>query len=269
MKGEFVDVAGARLYCWAAGTRGPACPLVFIHGFPTSSRIWQPVVPLIQPGHRMLLFDQLGFGRSDPPDGHDVSIAGHTVRLLALLDAMGIDRAGLVGHDVGALVAWRAAQVAPDRVAGLVLLAPPTRERLAGPALKLGRLARAAPAPIRRALLVRATARGWSDPSGRDRRQRARQAMRGVSALSLGRHLRDLAASATDPLLDPTRPPPDRLRVGIGVGRRDPWSSPRVARGWAAGIPGADCRVWDEAGHFVSDDAPAAVADFVHALCSR
>ena len=46
MRGEFLDVGGARLYCYAAGSRGAGEPIVLLHGFPTSSHLWSRVVPL-------------------------------------------------------------------------------------------------------------------------------------------------------------------------------------------------------------------------------
>jgi pimeloyl-ACP methyl ester carboxylesterase len=47
MRGEFIDVNGARLYYYAAGSRGVGEPVVFLHGFPTSSHLWTEVVPLV------------------------------------------------------------------------------------------------------------------------------------------------------------------------------------------------------------------------------
>ena len=47
MRGEFLDLGGARLYYYAAGTRGAGDPVVFLHGFPTSSHLWRDVVPLV------------------------------------------------------------------------------------------------------------------------------------------------------------------------------------------------------------------------------
>jgi haloalkane dehalogenase len=60
MRGEFVDLSGARLYYYAAGSRGSGEPVVFIHGFPTSSHLWADVIPLMPTGHRRVLLDLLG-----------------------------------------------------------------------------------------------------------------------------------------------------------------------------------------------------------------
>jgi pimeloyl-ACP methyl ester carboxylesterase len=124
MRGEFVEVGGARLYYYAAGTRGGGEPVVFLHGFPTSSHLWNHVVPLVPPGHRIVVADLLGFGRSDPPEGRDLSVRGHGQRTVGLLDALGIARAVLVGHDMGGGISLDVALQAPARVSRLCLVNP-------------------------------------------------------------------------------------------------------------------------------------------------
>ncbi len=64
MRGEFLDLSGARLYYYAAGTRGAGVPVVFLHGFATSGHLWADVVPLMPAGHRLVVLDLLGYGRS-------------------------------------------------------------------------------------------------------------------------------------------------------------------------------------------------------------
>ncbi|MFN2397195.1 MAG: alpha/beta fold hydrolase [Gemmatimonadaceae bacterium] len=122
MRGEFLDIAGARLYYYAAGTRGPGEPVLFLHGFPTSSHLWSDVVPRIPEGHRSVVVDLLGYGRSDRPQGRDVSIKGHAERVLILLDMLGIRFASVVGHDIGGGVAQHLAVHHPTRVARLALI---------------------------------------------------------------------------------------------------------------------------------------------------
>jgi len=109
MRGEFVDLNGVRLYYYAAGTRGAGEPIVFLHGFPTSGHLWNDVVPLVPAGHRVVVLDLLGYGRSDRPLGRPVSIRGHAERVIELLDLLGINYACVVGHDVGGGIAqWLA-----------------------------------------------------------------------------------------------------------------------------------------------------------------
>lgn len=122
MRGEFVDVGGARLYYYAAGTRGTGEPVLFLHGFPTSSHLWREVVPRMPQGHRVIVVDLLGYGRSDRPLGRDVSIKGHADRVVSLLDLLGIKYASVVGHDVGGGIAQYLAVRHPTRVARLALV---------------------------------------------------------------------------------------------------------------------------------------------------
>jgi len=266
MKGEFLDVGGVRLYCHAAGTRGHGPPWVFLHGFPTSSRIWAPVVSRVPPGHRMLLLDLLGFGRSDPPGGHDVSVAGHATRVQLVLERLGVRDAIIIGHDIGALVAWRLARAAPARVRALALLSPAARD---GPdrALKLGRFARRAPALLQRAALGRALRRGWWHDPANGRARESRVLMRDLTSAVLQRHQAGVRASTTDPMLDPAVPPP--VPMAVAAGAHDPWGGAAHAKRIADGNSAATCRIMEEAGHFLPNDAPGDVAALLLELRSR
>lgn len=122
MRGEFLDLDGVRLYYYAAGSRGAGEPIVLVHGFPTSGHLWSDVVPLLPEGHRVVVLDLLGFGRSDPPQQHAVDIRAHAERLITVLDRLGINHACVVGHDVGGGVAQWAAVRHPHRISRLGLV---------------------------------------------------------------------------------------------------------------------------------------------------
>ena len=122
MRGEFVDIDGARLYYYAAGTRGAGEPVVFLHGFPTSGHLWSDVVAQMPAGHRLVVADLLGFGRSDPPNGRALTLHAHAERIVGLLDALGISQACIVGHDLGGGVAQSLAIHWPSRVSRLALI---------------------------------------------------------------------------------------------------------------------------------------------------
>lgn len=124
MRGEFVDLDGVRLYCYAYGERGAGPPIVLVHGSFTSSSLWQDVLRLLPKGHRVLVLDLLGHGRSDPPGAASMTVAAHAHRLVQLLDVMGVRSAILVGHGMGAAVAARVAHEQPDRIAHLMLVNP-------------------------------------------------------------------------------------------------------------------------------------------------
>src|SRR5689334_6322592 len=122
MRGEFLDVAGSRLYYYAAGSRGAGEPIVLIHGFPTSGHLWSDVVAALPAGHRVVVLDLLGYGRSDPARRAAVDIASHADRLVAVLDELRIERACLVGHGAGGGIAQSVAVRFPQRVSHLCLV---------------------------------------------------------------------------------------------------------------------------------------------------
>jgi pimeloyl-ACP methyl ester carboxylesterase len=128
VRGEFLDLSGERIYYYAAGSRGGGEPILLIHGFPTSSHLWLDVVGKLPAGHRIVVVDLLGFGRSDAPLKADYSIAGHGKRMLRLLDALHIERACIVGHGTGGAVAGWLALNAPERITRMGLIGSSTAE---------------------------------------------------------------------------------------------------------------------------------------------
>jgi len=99
---------------------GSGRPVVLVHGIPTSPRLWRHVSPLVQ--GRSLAWEMTGYGSSIPDGaGLDLGLAAQAERLLGWLDAVGLDKPVLVGHDLGGGVAQIAAVRAPDRFSGLVL----------------------------------------------------------------------------------------------------------------------------------------------------
>jgi pimeloyl-ACP methyl ester carboxylesterase len=124
MRGEFIDLAGVRVYCHAFGSRGSGDPIVLLHGAFTSSHLWQDFLPRLPKGHRVLVVDLLGHGRSDPPGGAPMTVDAHADRVVQLLDVLGVPLASLVGHGMGAAVAMCVACRQPDRVTRLALVNP-------------------------------------------------------------------------------------------------------------------------------------------------
>jgi pimeloyl-ACP methyl ester carboxylesterase len=118
---------------------GEGTPVLLLHGFPDSSRVWRHQVPaLVAAGFRVVAPDLRGFGESDRPDGVEHYAMRRSVAdLLAVLDALEIERAHVVGHDFGAGLAWVLAALVPERVDRLVVLSvghpngfrPPTVEQ--------------------------------------------------------------------------------------------------------------------------------------------
>lgn len=123
---RMVDVRGAwlRVHEDDGAAHAEAAPVVFVHGYGSRLESWKLVQPLVAAdGRRTVSFDQRGFGMSERPDGA-YGPAAHAADLVALLDALHIERAVLVGHSYGAGVVLRAALEHPERVVGIVLVSP-------------------------------------------------------------------------------------------------------------------------------------------------
>lgn len=99
---------------------GHGKPLLLLHGWPEFWLTWKPVMARLAGRYTLIAPDLRGFGDSDKPLGA-YGPDQHTDDMLALLDALGIDKAGVVGHDVGGAVMQPLARKAPGRIAGLFL----------------------------------------------------------------------------------------------------------------------------------------------------
>ena len=100
---------------------GSGEPVVLLHGIPTWSFLYADAIPLLEPHCRVIAPDFLGHGWSDRRDRFDRSLTAQTAAVVALLDALGIERATVVGHDTGGGVALIMGIEHPERVARLVL----------------------------------------------------------------------------------------------------------------------------------------------------
>jgi len=103
---------------------GQGRPVVLLHGFPDSGRLWRNQVPaLAEAGFQVIVPDLRGYGRSDKPEGVEaynlMSLAGDVI---AVLGDVGVERAHVVGHDWGAALAWGIASLAPATVDHLAVL---------------------------------------------------------------------------------------------------------------------------------------------------
>lgn len=271
MRGEFLDLAGRRLYYYAAGTRGSGEPVLFLHGFPTSSHLWNDVVRLMPGGYRLIVLDQLGFGRSDHPDGAAVSVSAHAARALAVLDALQVSRACVVGHDLGGAVAQWMAVHAPARVTRMALINsvgldawPRWRTRAAR---ALVGIARHLPAPLLAGEAYASLLRGFAD--------------RDAGGHALDHFLRPFARRAgRDALLAhlAAQRPEETATLSLGAvraptavihGAHDPFVPVAISRALQAAIPGATLDVIGDGSHFLPLDAPDRVAAAVAALLRR
>lgn len=101
---------------------GEGLPLVLLHGSPGEADNFARVAPLLARKHRLIIPDLPGFGHSTR-DIPDYSFRTHARYVLALLDALNIERAHWLGFSMGGGVALNAYELAPQRVASLTMLA--------------------------------------------------------------------------------------------------------------------------------------------------
>jgi pimeloyl-ACP methyl ester carboxylesterase len=100
--GELVEVGGRNLFVRHFDGAGP--PLLFLHGYPSSSYDWQPACELLR-GRRMTAFDFLGFGLSEKPREHTYSLHTHADDVEAIARIKADEPVVLVAHDMGTSVA--------------------------------------------------------------------------------------------------------------------------------------------------------------------
>ncbi|TMG49018.1 MAG: alpha/beta hydrolase [Chloroflexi bacterium] len=138
-----IAVNGVRLHCVLEG-KGPL--VLLLHGFPESAYAWRKQIPALAERFRVVAPDLRGYAESDkPPRVSDYRIPVLVADIVGLIQALGEDRAHVVGHDWGGAIAWAAAETRPEAVDRLVVLNCPH------------------PMPLKRALrsLSRQVLRSW------------------------------------------------------------------------------------------------------------
>lgn len=104
------------------GGHGPA--VVLIHGFGETGDMWSPLAAALAQDHTVIVPDLRGMGLSShPAGGYDKRTQAGDIR--AVLDSLGIDRADIVGHDIGVMVAYAYAARYPDKTSRLVVIDSP------------------------------------------------------------------------------------------------------------------------------------------------
>ncbi len=260
MRGEFVDVGGLRLYYYAAGSkdRSAGVPVVLIHGFPTSSRLWHSVARDFPDGHRLVVLDLPGYGRSDAP-ARRPTCASHARSVLGAMNELGIARACIVGHGLGGGVAQALTVDSPTRVSHLALVSSVafdhTPRRMARFARAVAPASRGTPAGLLAGLVSASVVHGFARP---ERSRLALDACLHTFTTRTGREVlvRHLAALAPADTADwSARLGELRMPCAVIWGSEDPFLPVRLGERLAAAIPGATFDVIPGARHFVPEDA--------------
>jgi pimeloyl-ACP methyl ester carboxylesterase len=260
-----VETPGLRSH---VATVGEGEPVVLLHGFPQHWWQWRAVAPVIAAdGYRVICPDLRGAGWTEADDPH-VERETRLHDVLALLDALGIERAHLVSHDMGAITAMQLTYDHPERVRTAVELSVPPGFMTFSP--------RVAPGFRHLPRFV------WHRP-GASLRGTFSEAYvaHPMSEDTVEAHLAPMSRPEIDAAVRPlTRGMilPEAVRLGRGVyrrrrltvptlfvfGRRDrPWTEEnlsRLCRDPQRYADRAELAYLDDAAHFVTDDAPAAVA---------
>lgn len=268
----FVTPDGALSYL----DEGRGRPVLIVHGTPSWSFEWRAVVRALAKTHRVVAPDHLGFGLSDKPDRPEtLRPEDHARRLAALVAALDLEDAILVGHDFGGPIGLGAALEAPNRFTGLVL-SNTWMESLAHRA-DVRRLSAIVRSPFGRLLYrgLNASPRFILPAAFGDRRALSRDVHRHYLApfprwseraapWKLGVELAGSAAFYAS--IWDRRDALQHARTHVVWGEKDPtFRAPELAR-LRAGFPGADCTLAPESGHFTAEEAPDALIAAIRAV---
>jgi pimeloyl-ACP methyl ester carboxylesterase len=116
-----IQTDGAKLHVRVGG-QGPA--VVLLHGFGDTGDMWAPLAANLARDHTVVVPDLRGMGLSSrPPGGYDKRTQAADIR--SVLTTLGLDRAAVVGHDIGTMVAYAYAARYPDKTEKLVVMDAP------------------------------------------------------------------------------------------------------------------------------------------------
>jgi 3-oxoadipate enol-lactonase len=253
---RFVDVPGGRLFVADDG-EGP--PVVLIHCAIADLRAWDAMVPGLAARYRVVRYDYRGFGKTTTEDVEYSDRAD----LIAVLDALGIGRASLVGNSRGAMIAFDTAIEFPERVVAVVGVGAglggfwPDATAAEQELFDEGDRLMAAPEPDLDAI-ADFSVRLWLDGPGQppDRVDPAvRETLRVMCRpLSEPGRVRGRAIRLDQPAND--RLAELRCPVLALAGELDVSECPQTARRIEAGAPNARAVIWPDVAHVVGMEAP-------------
>ena len=250
---------------WFEVGRGDA--LVLVHGLADDHRAWRRALPDLALRHRVVLYDLRGHGQTSLGEA-DGTLRQLGDDLIALLDAIGIDRAAVAGFSLGGTIAMRAGIDHPHRISRLALVA--TSSRVGRPAADWYRQRAAmverkdaqlretldrdaadvyaeAPAELDEGLLIRR--QSTMDPRGYGN---ACNAMAGLNAAPLDPEL----PAITAPTL-------------IVASEKDRHCPPKAAAIIASGIGGSRLEVLPDAGHAIPTEKPRELAGLINSFLAH
>jgi len=112
------EINGVKLHYLTAGH---GTPLILLHGYAETSRMWRPIIPALSARFTVIAPDLPGIGDSDIPTA-GLDMKGAAIRIHDLAKSLGVQKAEVVGHDIGLMVAYAYAAQFPAEVTKLVLM---------------------------------------------------------------------------------------------------------------------------------------------------
>ena len=112
------SVDGLKLH-YTMGGHGPA--VVLLHGFAETSRMWTPILPVLGEKFTVIAPDLPGIGDSSIP-ANGINMKDAAISIHSLVRSLGIQKARVVGHDIGLMVAYAYAAQFPSEVEKLVVM---------------------------------------------------------------------------------------------------------------------------------------------------
>jgi len=270
---RFVTLDGIEVHHEVAGA-SPAPTVLLAHHFYGSTRVWDRFVPLLADRHRLVTWDRPGFGLTERPLRRAAEPNPYTrasaARLgWALLDALGVEQAVLVGASAGGSNVLEMYAQSPDRVRALVLLAPAITGDVGAPPqvrplLRTAPLRRLGPRVVERfvgEITRERSTRSWHDPSrARDEDLAPYRDLTRVEGWSRG--LWEVMTAEPPPDL---RPVLRSIRVPtlVVTGAQDRTIAPRWGRWVAATVPGGRFTLLPDCGHVPHQERPDELAEIV------
>jgi pimeloyl-ACP methyl ester carboxylesterase len=261
-----VVARGLRFHVAEAGA---GAPVVLVHGWPQHWWMWRHVVPLLAPHARLVMIDLRGFGWTDaPPGAYDKQTL--TDDLLAVLDALALERVCLMGHDWGAWSGFLACLAEPERFTAFLALGSPRPGGLpsARQLLEVWRfgyqVAIASPVLGRRLVADRRFVERVIVGGAVQRQAWTPEDLRAFSAVLAepARARASVGLYRTFVTREVARTPRGRLRVPtrIMLGARDPAIPAVLLDGADDDADDVRVEIVPECGHFVPEEQPALVA---------
>ncbi|MEE4453083.1 alpha/beta hydrolase [Novosphingobium resinovorum] len=242
---------------------GSGDPLVLLHGGGSRAAHFMPLMRELAPHLRVIAYDQRGFAANLVPTGGAIDHPHWATDLIGVLDALGIDRAPVLGWSLGCSVAINAAAAFPERIAALVLVGAPDPARpVAVEALRRRQAEYAALDEDELARRARADLAAQLAPDFADDAAILDALVADRMASSLRAQVAVIDAYATRPdLLAAAR----RVRApaALVTGAHDRISPPEAGAAMAAALGTGPLRIVPDAGHYIAAERPAALAQAV------